>query len=115
MKLAGLPQKYYDRVNVDDFIVQARAFEAMDNDKLDWIAKWLSSAGQSHPWTVLRANQFLTWIDDGGYEQVLAAPTSCRCCCRKGQALLPRCGYGLAGPESFCPGCGTPSPALLRR
>ena len=72
MKLAGLPQKYYDRVNVDDFIAQARAFEAMDSDKLNWIAKWLSSAGQSHPWTVLRANQFLTWVDDGGYEQVLA-------------------------------------------
>ena len=71
MKLAGLPQKYYDRVNVDDFIAQARAFEAMDNDKLNWIAKWLSSAGQTHPWTVLRANQFLTWVDDGGYEQVL--------------------------------------------
>jgi Zn-dependent protease with chaperone function len=107
MKLAGLPQKYYDRVNVDDFIVQARAFEAMDNDKLDWIAKWLSSAGQSHPWTVLRANQFLTWIDDGGYEQVLAAPSVAPLVLPSGvKRFCPRCGYGLAGPESFCPGCG---------
>jgi Zn-dependent protease with chaperone function len=113
MKLAGLPQKYYDRVNVDDFIAQARAFEAMDNDKLNWIAKWLSSAGQSHPWTVLRANQFLSWVDDGGYEQVLKAPDVVPLLLPEGvKRFCSRCGYGLAGPEAFCPGCGQSVAAL---
>ena len=107
MKLAGLPQKYYDRVNVDDFVAQARAFEAMDNDKLTWIAKWLSTVGLSHPWTVLRANQFLTWIDEGGYDRVLAAPHEVPLLLPAGvKRFCERCGYGLAGQEAFCPGCG---------
>jgi Zn-dependent protease with chaperone function len=107
MKLAGLPQKWYGRVNVDDFIAQARAFEAMDNDKLNWIAKWLSTVGQSHPWTVLRANQFLTWVDGGGYEKVLAAPHEIPLLLPAGvKRFCAKCGGGLAGHEAFCPGCG---------
>ena len=107
MKLAGLPQKWYGRVNVDDFIAQARAFEAMDNDKLNWIAKWLSTVGQSHPWTVLRANQFLTWVDGGGYEKVLAAPHEIPLLLPAGvKRFCAKCGGGLAGYEAFCPGCG---------
>ena len=74
MKLAGLPQRYSKDINVDDFVAQARAFEGMDSDKLSWFAKWLSTAGQTHPWTVLRAKECLEWVDDGGYERVLAKP-----------------------------------------
>jgi Zn-dependent protease with chaperone function len=107
MKLAGLPQKYFGKVNVEDFIAQARAFEAMDTDKLNVIAKWLSNVGQTHPWTVLRANQFLTWIDNGGYERTLAAPTEVPLLLPDGVTrFCARCGRGLAGPEAFCPGCG---------
>lgn len=108
MKLAGLPTKYYGRVNVDDFAAQARAFEALDSDKLSRIAKWLSTMGQTHPWTVLRANQFLAWIDSGAYEKVLAAPADVPLLLPAGVGrYCPQCGFGLAGPESFCPGCGT--------
>ena len=107
LKLAGLPQKYYASANVDDFIAQARTFEAMDSDKLTWIAKWLSSAGQTHPWTVLRANQLLSWVDSGGYEQVLAEPDVVPPLLPEGVRMFcVRCGYGLGGQESFCPGCG---------
>jgi Zn-dependent protease with chaperone function len=107
LKLAGLPQKYYASVNVDDFIAQARAFEALDSDKLSWIAKWLSSAGQTHPWTVLRAHQLLSWVDAGGYEQVLAEPDAMPLLLPEGvKCFCARCGYGLGGHEAFCPGCG---------
>jgi hypothetical protein len=53
-------------------------------------------------------HQFLTWVDDGGYEQVLAAPDVVPLLLPEGiKRFCGRCGYGLAGPESFCPGCGT--------
>ena len=35
------------RSNVEDFIAQAREFTAMDGEKLNWFAKWLSAVGQS--------------------------------------------------------------------
>jgi Zn-dependent protease with chaperone function len=110
MKIAGLPQRYYEHVNVDDFIAQARAFEAMDSDKLSWIAKWLSTVGQSHPWTVLRAKQLLAWVDAGEYERVLAAPHEVALQLPAGvKRFCAACGCGLAGHEAFCPGCGAPA------
>ena len=109
MKIAGLPNKFYDSINPDDFITQAREFESLDTEKLNWLAKWFSSVGQTHPWTVLRANQLMAWVDGGDYEQVLtgqhdvpalpALPEGATCFCT-------RCGHALRGDEAFCPGCG---------
>jgi Zn-dependent protease with chaperone function len=103
MKIAGLPLRYHSSANTEDFIAQARDFEALDTDTLSWIAKGLSIMGQSHPWTVMRANQFLTWIDAGDYEKVLNAPPE--------QPQLRRfcshCGASLTTAAAFCTGCGT--------
>jgi Zn-dependent protease with chaperone function len=103
MKIAGLPLRYHSSANTEDFIAQAREFEALDTDTLSWIAKGLSIMGQSHPWTVMRANQFLTWIDAGEYEKVLNAPPE--------QPQLKRfcshCGASLTAAAVFCTGCGT--------
>jgi Zn-dependent protease with chaperone function len=71
MKLSGLPSKCYAAINTEDFIDQARAFDAMDSDKLSLVAKWLSIMGATHPWTVMRAKQLLQWIDTGGYQHVI--------------------------------------------
>jgi hypothetical protein len=98
--------KFFDSVNTEDFLAQAREFESFDSDKLDWIAKILSGMGQSHPWTVMRASELLRWIDSAAYEKVLAAPAA-------GGAPEPsrkfctNCGSPLAGV--FCSGCGTRS------
>jgi len=71
MKLAGLPPRYYQAVNTEDFVRQAREFETMDVDKLTILAKWLSTMGATHPWTVMRAKELLRWVDSGEYERVL--------------------------------------------
>lgn len=113
MKIAGLPRSLDNAANTADFIAQAREFMALDTDKLSWIVKGLSVMGQDHPWTVMRANQFLAWIDSGDYEAVLgrtydkraiadAAMTGCRYC--------HQCGRPLKGPEAFCANCGTRVP-----
>ena len=108
MKLAGLPQKYYGAINTEDFITQARDFVALDENMLDRIAKIISGLGQTHPWTVLRAKEFLRWIDGGEYERVLngdhpqiaAAPGP------SAGSFCTQCGRPLKGMEAFCPGCG---------
>ena len=113
MKLAGLPQRYSKDINVDDFVAQARAFEGMDSDKLSWFAKWLSTAGQTHPWTVMRAKECLEWVDDGGYERVLAKPAEVPLLLPAGVArFCMRCGAGCGASAAFCVGCGAALPAL---
>jgi Zn-dependent protease with chaperone function len=110
MKLAGLPQRFRDEINVDDFVAQAREFDALDSDKLSWFAKWLAVAGQSHPWTVLRAKECLAWVDEGGYERVLAAPQEVPLLLPEGVArFCVHCGNGLAADAAFCTRCGKPA------
>lgn len=111
MKIAGLPQRYHATINPEDFVAQAREFEALDADKLNWLVKWLSTMGQTHPWTVMRASQFLAWVDSGAYEAVLTAdhalPAPGRD--RAGAArFCTHCGRPLTTEARFCPGCGTP-------
>jgi len=107
MKIAGLPRSMHDTANTEDFVAQARAFESLDSDALNWIARRLSVMGQGHPWTVLRGQQFLQWIDSGQYDKVLAAdhrgamPVA-------GAAFCSRCGHKLVPGGAFCAGCGQP-------
>jgi Zn-dependent protease with chaperone function len=101
MKLSGLPSKYYDSINTEDFLRQAKEFEAMDSEKLTLLAKWLSVMGATHPWTVMRAKQLLEWVDGGGYEKALQSPS--------GQGTFcTNCGWARRGNAAFCPGCGLP-------
>ena len=105
IKLAGLPAKFFDRVNTEDFLAQAREFEAFDSDKLDWMAKILSGLGQSHPWTVMRASELLRWVDSARYEQILADPTDGRAALEAARKFCTNCGKPVA--SAFCTGCGT--------
>jgi hypothetical protein len=108
MKIAGLPNKFRDSINTEDFIAQAREFEALDADKLNWLAKWLSSIGQTHPWTVLRANQLLAWTDSGDYQKVLTAQHDLPpALTRAAGCYCTQCGNPLTGEEVFCPRCGS--------
>ena len=111
IKIAGLPQKYYGAINPEDFIAQAKEFKAFDTDKLNWFVKALSTAGQTHPWTVMRATQFLAWVDSGEYETVVNAqhalpPVVGGSPASAGSGFCTQCGRGLIPAARFCPGCG---------
>ncbi len=108
VKLAGLPRKHFDTFNVEDFIAQAREFEGYDMDRLDRVAKVVSIMGQGHPWTVMRAAEFLKWVDSGDYDALLED-----CANRKeggaaseAPAFCSSCGTPLAAEARFCSACG---------
>ena len=105
MKLAGLPKSRYEGANTEDFIAQARAFESLDQDALGWLARRLAAVGQTHPWTVVRAQQCLAWLDDGSYERVLATDHE-GARPALGAAFCVNCGARLGGADVFCSGCG---------
>ena len=113
MKLAGLPTKSYGTMNTEDFITQAREFQALDADTLSLVAKWLSTVGSTHPWTVVRAQELLKWIDSGEYDQLLKNPERRTVKLPTGVlAFCGGCGAPLRGMETFCPRCGKPAPPI---
>lgn len=71
VKMAGLPQQHYSEDLVENFIQQAKEFEAYDYDTLDQIAKIIGIMNQSHPWTVMRASELFKWVDSGEYDRIL--------------------------------------------
>jgi Zn-dependent protease with chaperone function len=106
IKIAGLPHKYYDRFNVDDFIAQAREFKAIDTGPLDKVAKVVSIMGESHTWTVLRAAEFDHWTSCGDYNRILEACGGSGTDPETATRFCSSCGISLLGDEAFCPACG---------
>ena len=108
LKLAGLPQKYDQSDFNQSFLKQARDFEDLDYSTINKTVKLFSTLTTSHPWTVLRASQFLVWINSGEYEALLAAYKAKTIETPKGSQFCANCGAPLTLlSQRFCGGCGS--------
>jgi Zn-dependent protease with chaperone function len=108
VKLAGVPLKYMDSVNTEEFIKQAKEFDGYDYDSLDKIAKVVSTMWQNHPWTVMRAAEFFKWVESGEYDSVLSRTSKVEknISLRK-KNICPTCGSKVKAEDAFCKTCGT--------
>ncbi|MDI9624099.1 MAG: M48 family metallopeptidase [Methanothermobacter sp.] len=103
IKMSGAPKKFFDQINKDIFIEQAKEFKGYDQNTLDKIGKMIMIIGSDHPWTVMRASEILKWIDSGAYESIIkkhseeASEIEFKC---------HKCGAILVGNENFCGMCG---------
>ena len=68
IKMSGLPKKYFDSFNTEDFIEQAKEFEDYDFDSWNKFIKIGTLLGRTHPWTVMRASELLKWKESGEYK-----------------------------------------------
>ncbi|MFT5168308.1 MAG: Zn-dependent protease with chaperone function [Saprospiraceae bacterium] len=107
-KISGLPEKYYDSFNVDDFVTQAREFQGFDEGNYNKVIKYLSLMFGEQNWSVGRGNELFKWIDSGRYKMVLNRQTdlSKPPPLKPGIKFCPKC--KLRVPESlpFCNNCG---------
>jgi len=104
MKMSGVPQNFYDKIDKEGFIKQAEEFKGFDYNALDKIGKTVMIMDKTHPWTVMRASEILKWVDSGKYEDLLERHTgenieALKITCNK-------CGHTLTGNETFCGVCG---------
>lgn len=75
MRMAGIPAKHITPQAVEEFLRQAREFNAEDVKALDKLAKLYCVRYRQHPWTVLRASELLKWVESGQYDNVLQRRT----------------------------------------
>lgn len=99
MKMSGVPKQFFDKINTEEFIEQAKEFQSFDYDSLDKIAKAASIMWKRHPWTVMRASEILKWVETGAYQKIIDKDPNQSPSCFK-------CGQVLKGTETFCGGCG---------
>ena len=71
IKMAGLPKKYHNEINIAAFIRQAADFNNKYISRIDRLIKYLSINAASMPWLVLRAAELLKWYQSGEYEKII--------------------------------------------
>lgn len=103
-KIAGLPKKYFDSFNIDDFVTQAREFEGFADTRYDKVLKLLSLSVRDQAFTVARTNELLKWIDSGNYQAVLERKTKTQLA--PSPSFCRHCGATLEPSHTFCPSCG---------
>lgn len=108
VKLAGVPRKYFDSFDVEDFIKQAEEFDSYDYGTLDKMAKVFSTMLMDHPWTVMRAAEFIKWIDSGKYHSILNREKSNQLLKNINFKFCTKCGNKLSHRDNFCTKCGKP-------
>ena len=123
-KIAGLPPKYYDAFQAEDFVTQAREFEGFDG-KYDRLLKLLLR--EDHLWTMARASEFVRWTDTGHFRDIIERKTEIRQLSPAPPAgvigFCPQCGNRIDEPATFCWRCGirlvpeaaAPPPAIAAR
>ncbi|MBO5059776.1 MAG: M48 family metalloprotease [Clostridia bacterium] len=110
-KLAGFPIKFYQELNVDDFLAQSDEFENFDTGIYNKIVKILSAAYETHPWTVMRAKELQNWIDSGSYADILnrkqpLPPAYTTTNNEDNMRFCPMCNAQVSTTSKFCPSCG---------
>ena len=97
IKMSGLPMKYFEKMDKDAFIKQACEFKEAYNGFTDKAIKTITIASSSHPWTVLRAAELISWYESGNYKQLIESKSSIECC---------ECHMQIPADSRKCPFCG---------
>ena len=71
MKLAGGSPTLASKLNLDAFLAQARAYDAISNDQIGELLKQAMTAQLSHPVPVLRAREIDRWGSSQAYQSLL--------------------------------------------
>lgn len=71
MKLCGGSPSLVDQLNVDAFIDQARAYDAISDDALGDALKQMRTQGLTHPVPVLRAREIDRWAASNDYYRLV--------------------------------------------
>lgn len=97
VKMSGVPVKYFDRIDLDEFLREAQVIES----DLDWTDKMfqkvINVVRNDHPWVLLRALELKRWVDSGEYQKILDTYKGKKC---------PDCGKYNAPDANECEACG---------
>ncbi len=74
MKLAGGSPTLASQLNLDAFLAQARAYDAISDDQIGQLLKQAMTAQLTHPVPVLRAREIDRWGSSKDYQSLLQRP-----------------------------------------
>lgn len=73
IKLSGYPAEYYNKLEINDFITQAKEFNDYIEKDYNKTIEQLNAIDNSHPWLVKRCAELIKWKESGEYDRILNA------------------------------------------
>ena len=105
MEIAGAPESQYNTLDPQQFLQQAYAYQGLDEQQLDKLAKRVSVMTRTHPWAVMRRAELDSWVTSGAYGDLLGLhrePAATKAFCSS-------CGKPAKPDATFCIHCGIPA------
>lgn len=96
VKMSGVPAKYFNRINIDTFLREARDIESDLNWSDKMFQKFHNIFYNDHPWILLRALELKKWVDSGEYQKILDTYKA---------KICPDCGCINAPDADECDAC----------
>ena len=107
LKLAGLPNDANIASFEKSFIKQATEFKEFDLQNVNKFMKFISTAFNTHPFSVLRASQLIDWEKSDEYKNILTREKlNIATEISSNFEFCPNCGMNLYKGDKFCSGCG---------
>jgi Zn-dependent protease with chaperone function len=103
IRLAGGPKSITDKINVEEFAAQSKAFEQLNENKWDKFLHGISELGKTHPASAIRVNEILRWTEQPHFQHLVTALHD-----QKNQkTACPACNKEVENGWRFCKYCGT--------
>ena len=103
MKTAGLPLGADINKFEESFLDQAREYKDFDLESINKAMKVYLTLDRTHPWTVLRAAEYVKWMESGEYQKIIDNVD------RSNNSKLencPKCDSKIEPYFKFCKNCG---------
>ncbi len=102
-KLTGIPQKWYDHVNMDEIHRQADDFEKLSlSNNANKFYSYFGQMWNTHPWMILRYRDLYDWFEGLFYSQILTRREKLIDYCSR----TCRCGQVIPEDSLYCIYCG---------
>ncbi|HEV7646263.1 MAG TPA: M48 family metallopeptidase [Pyrinomonadaceae bacterium] len=109
LKLAGGSDKLGKDLSLEQFLLQARAYqEGLDDRLSDRFYRFIANLDGTHPYAVERARAIDEWYDSQEYKDILAGKYGISTMVRARICPNPQCNAPLEANQMFCSQCGMP-------
>ncbi len=110
IKMAGLPQKYSNRITVEDLREQAHEFDNVKEQTFEKIIRFAAAYDSYTPLTIIRASQMFQWVDGGHFNRILQRESLKDFQFRSSSSVdmsCPQCQFKYEDDDDYCRMCGS--------
>lgn len=102
IRLAGGPKTITEKINIQEFAAQSKAYEQLKEKKWDKFLQFLVELGRTHPVSAVRVNEIMNWTAQPQFDKLVDMLHATE----RIDLVCSVCGKQVEPTWSFCRFCG---------